>query len=533
MSSSPLVLLVLDGFGERAESERNALHLAKTPELDALRASSPTTSLLPAVAGGGAPCGARGHAVLGAGRPLVLDRERIDAENAPARVGRNPMVDQTLRIAAYEGSALHVVGLVSESTAHASLAHLTTLVDLAENQGVRVKLHAILDRRDAAPRASSPLLGRLEDALEGRGQIATVSGRAYAMDCGGRWDRVYAAYHAIVRDRVLGPAAPRVATPHEALHGAYGNGHGDDMVFPVRVGDYEGMKGSLMCDFAAHGAWQWIGEEVGLAFHHRPDGLRQLSAMLLRQGLPDEIAADLLTDRGRPVFAFREHCFASLSTLVPGVEYPVAYPVEPVVDGFGEVLANVGRRQLRCAEADKAEHVTRFFGGGHARFPGEEWRIVPAADEPLRFDEDPEMRVREVARIVERAVGEDEFDFVLANLGNADLVAQTGELGATVCAVQAVDAALGVIARAVAKAGGVLLVTADHGRAEHVGDPDRSQPTTATANPVPFLCVGAGPGITLRAGGSLVDVAPTMLDLLGLERPPAMTGRSLLVRPTT
>ncbi|MCC6522284.1 MAG: 2,3-bisphosphoglycerate-independent phosphoglycerate mutase [Polyangiaceae bacterium] len=526
----PVVLCVLDGVGERSAVAGNAVRQARTPELDALRAQAPSTSLAPSV-DGLPPDGAHGHRCLGAGRPLARSSAPVDADIAARKLGRNAVVDQLVRLATYDACQLHLVTLLSDGTAHASLSHLAAVLEVAEWNKIDVRVHAVLDGRDGPRRAASRQLDALEDLLAGRGKLATVCGRAYAMDGAGRWDRVYAAYHAMVRDPTLGPTVTQADTGYEAVFGAYQKGLDDDQVEPVRVGAYRGMKGSFMCDFAnASPLWSWYGEDVGLLLHHRPDGLRQLGAMFRRE-VPEEIAVDLLTDRGKPVYAFREGCLAALCD-DEGALDPVAYPLAAVVDGFAEVVSRAGLRQLRCAESDKAAHVTRYFDLRPTAWPGEEWHLVPSDGADVgELVPDPAAATRAVAASVTRALAAGGPDFVLVNLGGADLAAATGNLGATVAALEALDAAVGAIARAVAALGGVLLVTSDHGRAEELEDDAGVMRLGPTRARVPLLVVGAGEGTALRDGGSLCDVAPTMLELLGLDQPAAMTGQSLLVRP--
>jgi 2,3-bisphosphoglycerate-independent phosphoglycerate mutase len=472
-----------------------------------------------------------GHLVLGSGRPARTTRHRAEEALRARKLGSNPIVAQTLRIASDRRCRLHLLTLLSPARAHASLEQLFAVVDEADFQEVPVVVHAILDGRDSPPRRSLELLDRVQTHLEGRGIIGTISGRSYAMDTDERWDRTYRAFQAIVRDKVLGPEAQRADTPFDALHYAYGQGLGDDTLPPVRIGDYTGLRGDFLCDFAAKSpVWEWTGEEVGMALHYRPDGLRPLVAMLTRRGLPPEIAVDLLMDRDKPVLAFDEHCLATLTDLAPVGPLPVAFEREVLQDDCGAVVAAAGLRQLRCAESLKAAHVTEFWGGGRLEpQSGEQRVLVPS---PIDLDEPherPVLRTAEVAEAVARAVAAGEHALIVVNFAAADLVAHTGGLEPAVEAVRAVDQALGRLGRAVLEAGGALCVTSDHGHVERLlgagGAPLRGHSTS----PVPFVLVSdEHRGASLRAGGSLCDVAPTLLALLGLEAPATMTGRSLL-----
>jgi 2,3-bisphosphoglycerate-independent phosphoglycerate mutase len=532
----PVVLCVLDGFGEREAHEGNAIRLAGTPELDRLRKRYPSCSL---VASGGAvglpeglsADGRLGHLLLGAGRAVPSARQHIDQVIAQRKLGKNAIIGQTLRIATDRRARLHVVCLLSDGGMHASLGHLFELLELADFHEVKVVLHAILDGRDMPPRSAIGVIDRVERWLEGKGSIGTVSGRHYAMDTDDNWDRLYRVFHAIVRDKTLGPEAPQAATAFDALHQAYGQGLGDELVPPTRVGDYQGLCGDFLCDFASNQpVWEWTGEEVGLALHHRADGIAALCAMLTRSALPPDVVADLLTDRGKPVLAFAEHCFATLVATEPGTSLPVAFPTEPLADSCADAVARAGLTQLRCAETLKRAHVTEFFGGGAlAPLPGERRILVPSPLDVERYDERPALRTAEVAAAVTQAVRDGEADFVLVNLGAADVVAHTGNLEATMAAVRAVDRALGEIARAVEARGGALLVASDHGNAELVPAPGNAAHPAPAPSAVPFVLAHEPlRGTQLATAGNLCDVAPTLLELLGIEAPPAMTGRSLL-----
>ncbi|APR81669.1 2,3-bisphosphoglycerate-independent phosphoglycerate mutase [Minicystis rosea] len=531
----PLVLCVVDGLGERAEREGNAVRLAATPTLDAL-ATHPHTSLGASgpdigLAKGQAGDGFLAHRVLGAGRVPPAPITRIDATITDATFRANPVIAQSVQIAKHHFSArLHLFGVLSESTAQASMKHLFEIIDAAAFEEVPVVVHAFLDGRDTPPRSAGVYLDRLEAHLDrGRkGAIGTIAGRSYALDRDGRWDRTQLVYNAIVR----GPA-PRVDRYQEALGKAYDSGKSDDLVEPTRIADYTGMKGSFMCDFnQGDRTWRWFGEENGLAWNLRGDGLRQLSAMFKRQNVPLEVEEKMLTDRDKPVIVFIKHVYATMTSYDPTLEAEVAFPIEPVPATFGEVIAEAGLTQLRCGESEKAPHVTRFFSGGReAAFTGEDRTIVPSPRDVPTFAKKPEMSAAEVAKQAVAAIEAGKHDFILVHFANVDAVAHTGDLVATTRAVEAVDAGLGAILAAVRAAGGALFVTAAHGNAEQMKD-NKGQPSPAnTPNAVPLYYVNESDrDAKLAASGRLADVAPTMLDLLGLPRPEAMTGRSLFER---
>jgi 2,3-bisphosphoglycerate-independent phosphoglycerate mutase len=531
----PLVLAILDGFGERAERDANAVRLAKAPHLDALAAyphtligtSGPDVGLPPGQMGNSEV----GHLNFGAGRIAQMDITRIDAAVAEGALGKNPVVAQTLRIAKhhFNDGRLHLFGLLSDGGVHSSLAHLFALIELAAYDEIPVVVHAFLDGRDTPPKSARVYLDQLENALqEGkRGVIGTISGRYWAMDRDKRWDRVHKAFAAIVRGE-----APKADSAFEALVMSYDKGITDEFVEPVRIGAYTGVKGSLMADFASKGpVWEWHGEEAGFAFNFRPDRMRELSAMLTRRNIPPEVD-ELLKDRGRAIYAFDEHAYATMTEYDKDLRLPVAFPRENVADSFGELLSRAGKTQLRCAETEKYAHVTYFFSGGREEpFEGEDRGLVPSPRDVATYDLKPEMSAPGVAHEVVAAIESGRYDFILVNFANPDMVGHTGKLDAAIHAVEAVDVGIGLIMDAVRAKGGALLVTADHGNCEQMTD-DKGEPHTAhTLNPVPLYYMNdADRDATLRAGGRICDVAPTMLEILGMPQPEAMTGRSLLSR---
>jgi 2,3-bisphosphoglycerate-independent phosphoglycerate mutase len=530
----PLVLAILDGFGERAERDANAVRLAKAPHLDAL-ASYPHTLIGTSGPDVGLPAGQMGnsevgHLNFGAGRIAMMDITRIDAAVADDTLRKNFIIDQTLRIAKHHySSRLHLFGLLSDGGVHSSLAHLFALIELAAYDEIPLVVHAFLDGRDTPPRSARVYLDQLENALDGgkRGVIGTISGRYWAMDRDRRWDRVHRAYTAIVRGE-----APRAENAFDALAISYDRGITDEFVEPIRIGDYTGVKGSLMADFASKNpVWEWHGEETGLAFNFRPDRMRELSAMLTRRNIPPEVD-ELLKERGRAIYAFDEHAYATMTEYDKALRLPVAFPKETVADSFGELVSRAGMKQLRCAETEKYAHVTYFFSGGREEpFEGEDRALVPSPRDCATYDLRPEMSAPGVAREVVAAIEGGKYDFILVNFANPDMVGHTGKLDAAVAAVEAVDAGLGLIMDAVRRAGGALVVTADHGNCEQMKDASGQPHTAHTLNPVPLYYMNdADRAALLRPGGRICDVAPTLLEILGMPQPEAMTGRSLLSR---
>ncbi|WP_437318618.1 2,3-bisphosphoglycerate-independent phosphoglycerate mutase [Sorangium sp. So ce385] len=528
----PLVLCILDGFGEREEKDQNAIALAKTPNLDAIKRDAQTTLIGTSGPDVGLPVGQMGnsevgHLNFGAGRIALMDISRIDVAIAENKLGSNEVIDRAFRIAQDRKCRLHLFGLVSDGGVHSSLDHFLALFKLAKFHEVPVVLHAFLDGRDTPPKSAWGYVEKIQEALEGVGVIGTVSGRYYAMDRDKRWDRVMKAYTAIVRGD-----APRVDTAFDAIQQSYALGKTDEFVEPVRIGDYSGIKGDFMADFASKEArWEWFGEEVGLAVNFRPDRMRELSAVLTRRNLPPEVE-ELLTDRGKPVYAFQEHCYSCMTEYDAALKLPVAFPKDEVTDSFPEVISRAGLTQLRCAETEKYAHVTYFFNGGREEtFPGEDRKLVPSPRDVATYDKKPEMSAAGVASEVVAAIKSGKYDFILVNFANPDMVGHTGILEAAIHAVEAVDKGIGDIADAVREAGGAMMITADHGNCEQMKD-DQGNPHTAhTLNPVPLYYLNKhDAGVVLRSGGRICDVAPTMLEILGIPQPAAMTGRSLRVR---
>ena len=503
----PMVLVILDGFGERAERDANAVLMARTPNLDMLTARFPRTLIGTSGPDVGLPPGQMGnsevgHLNFGAGRIARMDISRIDVAVAEGELARNPVIADAIGTARSNGAALHLLGLVSNGGVHSSLEHLIALVRASAAEGVKVKVHAFLDGRDTPPKSAEGFLNELDAALVGRGQIATLSGRYYAMDRDKRWERVARAYGSIVRAE-----GSRFATWREALADAYANGQTDEFVEPRVIGDYEGVRD---------------GQDSALFFNFRPDRAREITLALTAQEFSG-------FERG----ALRRFArYACMTQYDPTLALPVAFPKESYLDIFPELIARAGLGQFRCAETEKYAHVTYFFNGGRETpYPGEERKLIPSPRDVATYDRKPEMSAPEVTRATVEAIRSGRYDFVLVNYANPDMVGHTGVLPAAIAAVETVDQGIGEVARAVTDMGGALIITADHGNCELMIDPITHAPHTAhTLNPVPLWLVregDAGHKVVLRRG-RICDVAPTMLEMLGLEQPAAMTGRSLL-----
>ncbi len=500
----PLVLLILDGWGHRDDPEDNALAQAELPTWRRLWATEPHTLVHTEGRHVGLPDGQMGnsevgHMNLGAGRIVYQDLTRIDAAIEDGGFFANPELLAACGAARDGGGTLHLMGLLSPGGVHSHEQHLFAMLELARREGVqRVAVHAFLDGRDMPPRSAAPSLQALQDACAaaGNARIATVGGRYFAMDRDKRWDRLRRAWDAIVE----GQAAHDAADAASALAAAYARGENDEFAAPTTIDGGVPVRDGDAIVF----------------MNFRADRARQLTAAFVAPGFDG-------FDARRPRLS-RFTCLTGYDATLPA---PVAFAPDDLRDTLGEVLAEAGLSQLRIAETEKYAHVTFFFSGGREDpFPGEQRILVPSP-KVATYDLQPEMSCPELtARLVE-AIRAGTFDVIACNIANPDMVGHTGDLQAAIRAAEAVDQALGAIEAAVRDAGGALLVTADHGNLEMMRDPATGQPHTAhTVGPVPLVYVGARRG-TLREGGALRDIAPTMLDLLGMPRPDAMTGRSL------
>ena len=439
---------------------------------------------------------------LGAGRIVYQDLTRIDAAIEDASFFANAELRAACAAAKAAGGTLHVMGLLSPGGVHSHERHIFAMLELAAREGVpRVAVHAFLDGRDTPPRSAEPSLRALEAecAALGNARIATVGGRYFAMDRDKRWDRVRRAWDAIVEAQSDVHAADALA----ALAAAYARGENDEFVAPTVLDGAQPMRD---------------GDAV-VFMNFRADRARQLTAAFVDPAFDGFVAR-------RPALS-RFVCLAEYDARLPA---PVAYPPDDLRDTLGEVLAAHGLTQLRIAETEKYAHVTFFFSGGREDpYAGEERILVPSP-KVATYDLQPEMSCPEVTAKLVEAIASGRFDVIVCNIANPDMVGHTGDLAAAIRAAEAVDVAIGAVEAAVRAAGGALLVTADHGNLEMMRDPETGQPHTAhTVGPVPFVLVADGrPGATLRAGGALRDVAPTILDLLGLPAPAAMSGHSLI-----
>ena len=498
--TGPLVLVVIDGFGIAPPGPGNAVSLARTPNLDALAREGSAARLEASGLPVGLPAGQMGnsevgHLNLGAGRRVPQMLVRIDEAIASGELARAPQITEALRIGA--DRALHLIGLVGTGGVHASQRHMLALIDIAQKAGVqRLYVHALTDGRDSRPDSGLPAVEQIEAT---GAHVATVCGRYYAMDRDHRWARTKMAYDAIVH----GSASAHAPTGAQAVRDSYARGVTDEFIEAAVIGD------------AAVGRVR-DGDAV-IFVNFRPDRARQLTRALAH---PDFADFDLGTPRVMPHLV----CMTRYHRDWDGV--PVVFDADDVRRGFAETASAAGRRQLHIAETEKYAHVTFFFNGGReAPFEGEERILVPSPQHVATYDEAPEMSAAGVRDAVLAGVAGGAHELLVVNFANADMVGHTGSVPAAVTAIQTVDACMGPIRTAVAQAGGLLIVTADHGNSEVMLEPDGTPNTAHTTNPVPLWI--DRPGLPLR-DGKLGDVAPTACGLMGWDVPAEMTGEALL-----
>jgi 2,3-bisphosphoglycerate-independent phosphoglycerate mutase len=498
----PVMLVILDGWGWREDRADNAVLQARTPNFDRLWAAFPHALLHTSGLDVGLPEGQMGnsevgHMNIGAGRVVMQDLPRINHAIADGSLASNAALHEFIRKLRASGGTCHLFGLASPGGVHSHQDHAAALARIVAGAGVPAVVHAFTDGRDTPPRSAGDDIQRLLRALPGGVPIATVSGRYYAMDRDKRWDRVAKAYFAMAEAQ-----GPSFADAASVIDAAHGNGVTDEFVVPAVVAGYRGMKDGdgLLC------------------FNFRADRVREILATLIDSGF------DGFPRRRRISFA----ALAGMTQYSEELSHHLAtlFPPQAMTNLLGQVVAKAGKTQLRMAETEKYAHVTYFLNGGiEEPNPGEDRILVPSP-KVATYDLQPEMSAPELTDKAVQAIGSAKYDLIVLNFANPDMVGHTGSLQAAIKAVESVDTGLGRVAEAIARQGGALLVTADHGNCEMMRDPATGGPHTAhTINPVPVLLAGA-PGATLH-NGRLADIAPTMLHLLGLPQPAEMTGRRL------
>ena len=505
MNKTPTTLIIMDGFGLSDAADGNAVKAAATPRLDEFFQEFAHTTLQASGLDVGLPAGQMGnsevgHTNIGAGRVVFQDLPRITKSIADGDFFRNPAYCHAMDACLEKGTSLHLMGLLSDGGVHSHLDHLFALLQMAKDKGLtKVYIHAFLDGRDVSPTSGADFVAQtVEKCREvGVGKIATVMGRYYAMDRDKRWDRVEMAYDAMV----YGEGSTFNPVPVAAVKDSYAAGVTDEFVEPV-VCDRDGTISD---------------NDSVIFFNFRPDRAREITRTLVD---PD---FDGFT---RQIFPLTFVCNTEYDASMPNVE--VAFPRTSVRNGLGEYLSQMGMTQLRIAETEKYAHVTFFFNGGSETvFPGEDRVLVPSP-KVATYDLQPEMSAYEVCdKCVER-IESGAYDVIILNFANCDMVGHTGVFDAAVKAVETVDTCVGKVVDATLKMGGIAMITADHGNAEQMTEPDGSPMTAHTTNPVPFILCGAG--TELRQGGRLADIAPTMLDVMGLACPAEMDGTSLIIK---
>jgi len=506
MRKKPVMLMILDGWGIAPPGPTNAATTAKTPNLDYYFAHYPHSQLLCSGEAVGLPDGQMGnsevgHMSIGSGRIIYQSLARISHAIADGSIEKNKVL-LTAMSQAKHGHTLHLLGLLSDGGVHSHIDHLIGLLTMAKHQGVQdVCIHAFLDGRDTPPKSAGEYIKKIEKVCQrlGIGRIATVSGRYYAMDRDKRWERIHKVY-----DIMTGPDGEVFSSAQEGLEDAYFEGQTDEFVVPFKVGS------------AAPSVKR--GDAL-ICFNFRQDRSRELT----------HVFTDLLFTPFQRRMSASPVYYVCMTEYETNIQAPIAFPPEDVHDTLAETVSKAGLRQLHIAETEKYVHVTFFFNGGRDwPFDGEERILVPSP-KVATYDLQPEMSAYIVTHKLQQALALDKYDLIILNFANPDMVGHTGSMSAAVAAMEAVDKCAGSILKTVLAKGGVAIVTADHGNLEEMEDPVTHIPLTShTTNPVPFLVIGANPDLTVEDGG-LADISPTLLDLMELEKPAAMTGHSLLV----
>lgn len=502
--------MILDGWGYREpKSPDNAIEMGHTPNWHRMYDENPHCLIQTSGLDVGLPDGQMGnsevgHTNLGAGRVVMQDLPRIDQAIKDGSLAKNPVLVKTIDILKNNGKTAHVMGLMSPGGVHSSQEHLVALCKILSDNGIKVRVHAFLDGRDTPPSSAVNYLADFEKSVAGMKDVklATIEGRFYAMDRDKRWDRVEAAY-----DNMVMAAGKRFATADEAIKASYADKVTDEFVVPAVISDYQGMEDGdviLMANFRADRAREILYALADASF----------------EGFARKKTVKFAAHLGMTEYSVDHNRF--MQTM---------FPPEQLTNILGEVVAKHGLTQLRIAETEKYAHVTFFFNGGEEReFEGEE-RILIASPKVATYDLKPEMSVYEVTEQLVKAIEDKRFDVIICNFANGDMVGHTGIMEAALKAVAAVDECLGKVEKAIKDVGGVMIVAADHGNAEKMVDEKTGQPYTAhTVGKIAAILVNSHNGVCRMKDGRLADIAPTMLDLLNIEKPAEMTGQSLLVK---
>ena len=513
MSKKPTVLMILDGFGLNDKTEGNAVAQANKPNIDALMKDYPWVKGNASGLAVGLPDGQMGnsevgHMNMGAGRIVYQELTRITKEIEDGDFFKNEVLLAGMKNVKDNGSALHLYGLLSDGGVHSHITHLFGLLEMAKKEGLdKVYVHCFLDGRDTAPTSGKGFIEELEAKMKeiGVGEIATINGRYYAMDRDNRWDRVEKAYKAITEG--VGETADSAVA---AIDASYAKDVTDEFVVPTVI-----MKNGAPTATVQD-------NDTIIFFNFRPDRAREIT----RAFCADEFDG---FDRGaRKNVAYV--CFTEYDGTIPNKT--VAFHKVELTNTFGQFLADNGKTQARIAETEKYAHVTFFFNGGvEEPNQGEDRVLVPSPKDVATYDLKPQMSAYEVCDKLVNAIKSDKYDVIIINFANPDMVGHTGVESAAIKAIEVVDECVGRAVEALKEVDGVMFICADHGNAEQLVDYETGEPWTAhTTNPVPFILVNADPSYKLREGGALCDIAPTLLELMGMEQPKEMTGKSLLVK---
>lgn len=511
MKDKVTMLMILDGFGDNKNKDGNAIKLAKKPNIDKLMKKYPNTDIFTSGLHVGLPEGQMGnsevgHTNIGAGRIVYQELTRITKSIEDGDFFSNPEFIAAIENCKKHNSKLHILGLVSDGGVHSHNRHLYGLLEMAKRRDFEdVYVHCFLDGRDTPPASAETYIAELQEKMKekGVGKIASLSGRFYAMDRDKRWQRVQKCYDALVNGE-----GEKAGDPIKAIEDSYQKEVFDEFVVPT-----------VMCNGNEPVAKIEENDSV-IFFNFRPDRAREITRALV-----DPEFDGFKTKKMNLYYV----CFTSYDETMPNVH--IAFKKEPLKNTFGEVVSEAGLTQLRIAETEKYAHVTFFFNGGEEKqYPGEDRILVPSPKVET-YDMKPEMSAYEVTDKVCEALESDKYDVVILNFANTDMVGHTGSLQAAIKAVEAVDECVGKIVKIIEEKQGNLLITADHGNAEQMIDYKTGEPHTAhTTNPVPIILVTANKEYKLKENGKLADLAPTMLDLMGIKQPEEMTGESLLIR---
>jgi len=511
---TPILLAILDGWGAGLPNEFNAIHVANTPNMDRWQKDFPSTTLVAHNGAVGLPEGQMGnsevgHLNIGAGRIVYQDFTRINRAIESGEFYTNGVLQNAIAEAVQKNSSLHLMGLVSDGGVHSHINHLLALVKMAAERGLKnIYIHAFMDGRDTPPTSGLGYIRDLEAELKriGAGSLATISGRYYAMDRDKRWDRVRVAWQALVDGKGM-----EAADPVQAVQDAYDRGETDEFIKPTVLRGRDNKPLATVRD-----------DDVVLMFNFRADRVRELT--------------HVFTDKSWQEFPV--DCRPKLTDYVTFTQYdkkftvPVAFPPVSMDHILAEEISGRGLKQLRIAETEKYAHVTYFFNGGREEpYPLEDRVLIPSPKEVATYDQKPEMSAYLVTDELLKRMDREAYSLIVLNFANGDMVGHSGIMAAAVKACEAVDTCLGKIAAKFMKKGGIMLITADHGNAETMSDPESHSPITAhSCNPVPFILLSEkDKGRRLRSDGSLRDIAPTILSLQELPIPPEMTGKSLVL----